>query len=130
MFKILHTSFKRTYYSTNNQRSSCLTSCLHTEEYFDYPYYYWCDTALPLRKNEKPKMGQYKNQENPRSNFYTFPYDFFFKSGKTDFSRKRFFFSQQLIFKKCCPHFQIVTLFRPKLRAEFFEIRYFQQKNP
>src|SRR6218665_896716 len=27
--------------------------------------------ALPLRKNEKPKMGQ-KSQENPRSNFYTF----------------------------------------------------------
>src|SRR6218665_3774030 len=59
-------------------------------------------------------MGQYKTQENPRSNFYTFPYNFWKKSTfpgkKPTFAEKNSFLSAKNsddLFLVINSHFQI-----------------------
>src|SRR6218665_3560648 len=90
-------------------------------------------------------MGQYKTQENPRSNFYTFPYNFWKKSTfpgkKPTFPKKNsflsaknsddLFFSHQLSFSNFCfPIFKFSPFSGQNLPTEFLEIRYFLQKKP
>src|SRR6218665_1292292 len=83
-------------------------------------------------------MGQYKTQENPRSNFYTFPYNFWKKSTfpgkKPTFPEKNSFLSSKnsddLFSNFCFPIFKFSPFSGQNLPTEFLEIRYFLQKKP
>src|SRR6218665_3884865 len=90
---------------------------------------------------QNPRWANKKNQENPRSNFYTFPYNFWkkltFPGKKPTFPEKNsflsaknsddLFFSHQLS-NFCSPIFKFSPFSGQNLPTEFLEIRCFQQK--
>src|SRR6218665_1639392 len=103
-------------------------------------YYLPRPPALPLRKNEKPKMVQLKKTRKPKVKFLYILFKFW---EKIDFFREKsqllptnfflsannsddLFFSHRLSFSNFYPPF---SNFQPKFTTEFLQIRYFQPKN-